>query len=229
MKKRNTFIVLSLFFQLIYSQDIDWYEYDLDSIIKVDLPEEEVFELDTIMKTLPIYQIYNNIENSLFVAQKTILEKKTTNKSLSSLPYDLKSLNKYYSEVAKGMTNVIPYDLSSENQIEKNGLNGYKIKFNDSLQNQVYEINIYLINRYLYSFTYRNIIDFEPNEKDYFLDSFIVNENIKINQYLGEPKSYKIGYLIGKYLIPMLFVGGIITFFIKRKKKKLLTTKAKNL
>jgi len=228
MKKKILIVLLILTFSSTFSQDVDWYEFDLDSIITVDLPEKEIFELDTVMKGVPIYQMFNYIENSVFIAQKTELEQNDSNENLSSLPYDLKSLNSYYQELSKGIVRTIPYKIDTIVEFKNKELFGYKLKFIDSLNSPVYEIDMFIINKHLYSFIYSNEVAFNQTEKKYFLNSFTIKDNTKINQFMGDSISYKIGYLLGNNIFLILIVGGVITYIVKWKKKSLTTMHKKN-
>ena len=147
--------------------------YELDSIVSIDLPGE-VYEMDTIVQGIRMYQIYSITKNSTCIVQKALFEKEHLNENLSNLPYDLKSLKKQYNGIADGMANSIPYELSSRELIEKENFKGYRLKFKDALNNPIYEVEFYLLNKHLYSFFYSDLENFDEDEKNVLFNSEVI-------------------------------------------------------
>ncbi|MFD2035184.1 hypothetical protein ACFSKL_10300 [Belliella marina] len=218
MRKIILLLTLVLTNNVLSAQNQEWLTYNLDSIISIEMPNE-VFELDTIAQGMRMYQIYSYTENSTFIAQKSLFEKESQNEDLSRLPYNLKSLIEQYNGTIDGIASSIPYELESRELIEKEGYKGYRLKFKDSLNNPTYQVELYLLNKHLYSFYYIGLENFDNNEKELFFNSIKINPNQEISQYLGKAQSYRIGYLFGKYFFYIL-IFGVIIYFIVRKKKK---------
>ncbi len=218
MKKVLLLLAFVLTTNSIVSQNEEWLNYDLDSIISIK-GGAEMIELDTIVQGMKMYQLYFHTENSSFIAQKTLF--KNGSEDFSTLPYDLKSLKEQYKGVVDGMKSGIPYELETSRLVERQGFKGFRLRFKDSLNNPVYQGEIYLLNKNLYSFFYVSLADFSEIEKDLFFNSIKINTDKNISQYLGKSKEYRMGALFGKYFFYILLFGVIIYFvFIKKKKKR---------
>lgn len=218
MKKLLLLLALVLTSFCLLSQKNVWLNYDFDSIISNKMPAE-VFEIDTIMKGMRIYQVFAHTENATFIVQKSLFENESQNKELSRLPHDLEGLDKLYNETTNGIVQSIPFDLKLNESIDNGTFKGYRLRFQDSLNNSTYEIELYLLNRHLYSFYYVSLGDFDYNEKDLFFNSIRINTDEKISQFLGKSPSYRRGYLFAEYSLPILIIVGLIFFFVRRRKK----------
>jgi len=218
MKNIILLLISVLSTNIISSQNQEWFSYDLDTIISIEMPGE-AFELDTIAEGMRMYQIFSHTETATFLVQKTRFEKENQNEDLSNLPYDLISLKKQYNEMIKGIAKGIPYELESKEMIERDKFKGYRLRFKDSANNPTYESEIYLLNKHLYSFYYVSTEDFNKSEKELFFNSIKINTDHKISQFLGKAQSYRIGYVFGKFSFFILIFGGIVYFLIKKKKK----------
>ncbi len=204
-------MILSANFLL--SQKQEWLNYDLDSLVSIKIPNK-VFELDTIMEGAKMKQVYARVENSMFIAQKSLYEKNYT-----FLPYDLETLKEQYDAITKDIKKGVPYKLVLKKLIEKKNLKGCKLLFKDSLDNPTYEIEFYLLNRHLYHFYYVNPKNFNKKEKAAFFNTISINTDKKISQFFEEPISHKIGYILGRILGYILLFG--IGYFIFRIIRKL--------
>jgi len=184
------------------------------------MPVEEVLELDTIVKGIKIYQLFTTVENSTFLVQKSLIENHSKDDNLSKLPHNIENLNKYYDGVVIGMTNNTSYDNVRENKITKNGFIGRKIVFSNSTKELKYESEVFVLNNYMYNFTYVNNIAFDQVEKDYFFKSMKINENKNVSQIKGKSTAYRRGYILGKLMFYVLLTVGTVILFIKLFKKK---------
>lgn len=216
---RNIILLLAflLSINILYSQDTEWTKYDLDSIISLDMPGD-VFEMDSIINGIKMLQIFSRSENLAFVAQRALLEKNTKNGNLSRLPYDLKSLKEEYKGIMNGMIESIPYEYESKELIKKNGFTGYRLRFKNSMNDSIFEVEIYILNRYAYSFLFSGSKNLHENEKKLFFESIVINPNREVSQYLGKSKGYRVGYVFGKYFFYILLIAGIIYFVVRSKK-----------
>jgi len=216
----------------LWSQSNDFNTYELDSIISVNIPGENV-KIDSLENNEYIIQIYSKIGNSEFTAQKELFVNDNINAYDSYLSYDLKSLEKQYKILVNEFINDSNYKLKSENLIEKDNYKGYHLKFTDSLNNSIYEIEYFLFNKNIYSFFYKNTAEFDKNDIELFFNSIKINSSKNISQFSGkspsEKSAYNLGYKIGHALkkhpsylwmaggIILIFIIGIIVFFVKRK------------
>lgn len=222
MKNILLLLAIVLSCNSLFGQENEWNTYELDSIISIDMPGD-VYEMDTIIKGEKIYQLTSSIENSIFMAQRMLFEKNGLDKNLSKLPYDDESLEKTYDELISGITKAIPSKLKSKEKIEKNNFKGYCLLFVDSEEKPTFEYNLYLLDKYLYSFAYSNPASFNEIEKNEFINSIVINSKYEISQFNGTTPGYRLGYVSGKYFIYILGIIGIIIFVIIRKRRKKTT------
>ncbi|MFO7720222.1 MAG: hypothetical protein R6W85_07265 [Gillisia sp.] len=227
MKKILLLCIIVISSNNLWSQNI----YEIDSIISVKIPGEEI-KIDSLKNNKIIIQFHSTIGNSEFLVQKELFENDSINIYDSNLPYDLKSLGKYYKSLAKTYVNNSKFKLESEKLIEKDSLKGYHLKFKDSSNSSIYEIEYFLINKYIYSFEYKTNTEFENIEKEPFFNSIKIKSDKKLNQFTGKTQvqksAYNFGYKIGhtakhhpSYLWIavggfLAFIVGIIVFFVRR-------------
>ena len=218
MRRIVLLLTLVLTINLLWSQNEEWYNYELDSIISIDLPGE-VFELDTIVKGLGMYQMFSYTESSSFMVGRMHLEREDLDTNLSKLPYDSESLNKFYEEWFQGFIKSMSYQLKSKDSIEKENLKGLKLKFMDSSGNPTGEGEFYLVNKCLYSFYYISETGFDEKEKELFFNSINIDTDRKISQFTGNSQSSRIGYILGEFSFYIIMIL-IIFFVIKKNRRK---------
>lgn len=232
MKKILLLFIIVISSNNLWSQNI----YEIDSIITIRLPGDDI-KIDSIQNNKIILQFYSKVGNSEFLAQKELFENDSIDLYDSNIPYDLKSLKKYYESLAKTYVKNSKFKLDSKKMIEKDSLKGYHLKLIDSINFSVYEIQYFLINKNLYIFKYITTTVLKNNEKESFFNSIKIKSDKKTKQYsgkspfeksaynLGYKVGYKIGYIVKNYPsylwiaggIFLILIVGIIVFFIKRK------------
>ena len=228
MKKILLLFIIVILSNNLWSQNI----YEIDSIISVNIPGEDI-KIDSLKNNKIIIQFHSKVGNSEFIAQKELFESDSISIYDSNLPYDLKSLEKYYESLTKTYVKNSKFKLESEKLIEKDSLKGYHLKLKDSLNSSIYEIEYFIINKYIYSFEYKTSTELKNNEKETFFNSIKIKSDRKLNQFIGktqvEKSAYNLGYKIGhtvkkhpSYLwiaggIFLVFIVGIIVFFVRRK------------
>lgn len=229
MKKILILCLIIISSNNLWSQKI----YEIDSIISVNIPGEDI-KIDSTKNNKIIIKFHSKVENSEFIAQKEFFESDSISLYDSNLPYDLKSLEKYYKSLADTYIKNYKFKLESEKLIEKDSLKGYHLKLKNSLNSSVCEIEYFLLNKNIYIFKYNTRIELKNNEKESFFNSIKINSDKKINQFSGIPQvqksAYNLGYKIGytvknhpSYLwiaggVFMILIVGIIVFFVKRNK-----------
>jgi hypothetical protein len=219
---KRQFISFLLFLLPVTSlgQDEEWLFYDFDSLVSIEMPGV-VYEWDTIMNEIYIYQIVSNIGNSYFTVQKTVKQYQSEEELLKNLPHDEKSLDKTYKDFIKGVLNKSPYTVKSEYAISLNDFKGYKLLLQDHNELTVTDLRVFLLNKEYYSFTYFNNTDFNHTEKNYFFNSIYLNENAEISQYLGKDNSGDVAGALGELTAYLIIAIGIILAVraaIRRKK-----------
>jgi hypothetical protein len=109
MKLKIILILVLFLSNYFFSQVKDWFAYDLDSIVSLEMPFT-VYELDTIIEYNKFYQIYSDDNTSKFIVQKAYMGKLYSNIETPILPNNAKSLKKYYLEIIAILNEMIEYD-----------------------------------------------------------------------------------------------------------------------
>lgn len=224
--------LLFLFLIIIASHNL-WSQqtYELDSIVSVSIPGETI-KIDTLKNNKITLQFRSVIENSKFVAQKEMFENDSINIYESNLPSDLKNLETTYKTLAAAYSKNTSFKLESEKMIEKDSLKGYHLILQDSLNANIYEVEYFLINKYVYVFEHKTSAPLNTFEKDAFFNSIKIKYDKKLDQFIGktqgEKTAYTYGYTFGKTLknnpsyiwiaagIFLMLIVGIIIFFVKK-------------
>jgi hypothetical protein len=218
MKKLLLLSFLTLITRLIYCQNTTWHTYEIDSLMRIDMPGD-IMEMDTTFKNYHIYQIESTIDNTTYMAQKLLSENLYIDVNLSRLPYDSVSLEKYYESYIKGIIKTAPAIFNKKQSVSIDGFSGYQIEFVDSLNKLVIVDRFFLLNKHLYNLMLMNFQGFDTTDIGMFFNSIKLHNKESISQFRGQPQSYRIGYLIGKNLLIILIVAGVMIWIIKRKKK----------
>lgn len=213
---KSYLLIFLLSINFIYSQNNDWFQHEIDSLISISIPSNEVFIIDTIANNIKLHQIYNTIGKSTFVGQRT-QDLNIINENLSTLPHNLESLKTFYNQVIKGITRTTPFKLKSKKFIFEDDFYQCKLKLVDSTNKKIYESQLILLNQYCYNITYLNQFDFNENEKEIFINSIKINKTIKTTQYKGKSLSYRIGYLTGEYFFIGIIMVVIVIVIIKNR------------
>lgn len=205
-------IIITFCFQS-FSQTKEWATYDFDSIVSVDMPFD-VYETDTIQNNRKLLQIFSSNDTISFIAQKLYLGKLYANVETEPLPHDDKSLEKRYNDIISFFIEGYPFDLKSTKEIKYQNLKGYKLLFNNKKEIPVQEMNLIIVNKNLYNFSYQNINGLNKSDKKKFFDSITFNNEKELYQFAKTSYSYFKIFLIA------LLVIFFLSFFLGFKKKK---------
>jgi hypothetical protein len=213
---KNLKVTLILLFALVYkisfSQTEEWNTYDFDSIVSIDMPFD-VYETDTIQDNRKLLQMFSSNDTVSFVAQKLYLGKLYSNIETEPLPHDNKSLEKRYNDIISVFIEGFPYELENTKAIKYYNLKGYKLLFKNKKGLPIQEINLIIVNKYLYNFSYTNINGLKEIDKKYFFESITFNKEKELSQFIKSPYSnYKI-------FILTLFIILLLSFFLRLKPK----------
>jgi len=222
MRKIVQIIIIVLLQFLIPSnligQEFEWYEFELENI-KIDFPSEEVYQLDTIVNGSRLNQLYNQIRNSTLLIQKTSAEKISKDNDLSSLPYDYESLIKYYDGFINGVKNSTNGEKVEKEEIKNGELIGIEYIIYNEIENPIILSQVFLAGNDIIALSVYNP-DKELDEiNDIFFDSVNFENLDSFEQFTGDSKAYKLGYLLGK-LIFYIILGIGIVFLIRALVKK---------
>lgn len=205
-----TFLFTIVLSSSIYCQDSVWWTYELEGI-GVDFPIEEVSQMDTIMKGVPIKMLLSQYENSTL-----ILQQQFAGANILEFPHDHKTLIEYHDGVIEGMKNGFDSEVKKE-EINQRGFIGIKATFiKDS--KPFSESNVFLVGNHLIIITYHNTEPFNDEVKDEFFSSLNFGDLEPSTQMLGESKAYRRGYFFGK--LAFYAILGIGAFFVIRSLRK---------
>lgn len=209
---KKIFLLLILLSNTIYSQT------KIDKFVSIQFPGK-VVKLDTIVKGLRVENFISQTGNETFIVQKTILD--SIGNDLNSLPSDLKSLKKTYRGSIQGYSNSLKamnLQIADSSQFMIDKFLCYNVVSKNE-NNKNAESNFLVLNEYLYIISYFNLVDFNEKSKSNFLTSIKIDSKLNPSQTIGNPTSYKIGYIFGKIFFFLVLIG-IAIYFVKKKKKK---------
>ena len=213
MKFKIAIALLISFYKVSFSQNIEWNYYDFDSVVSVEMPFE-VYEIDTIQDNKKMYQIYSNSNSIEFRVQKLYLGKLYSNVEAIKLPHDEDSLEKYYAEMIWVITEMIQSELGLSKRIEKFNLKGHKLVFNNDKGLPVHEIDLFNVNKNIYSFYYSDTNGLKESERKRFFDSVTFNNKISLKQYNEKPS------LFNKKIIAILLSLLLVSFILRVRSKR---------
>lgn len=213
------FLLLSTIISLkVIGQESNWYKFELEKI-KIDFPTKKVYQLDTIISGHKMIQLCAKIGYSRFCLQKLLIEDSLENKSRSSLPYDYKSLIKFYSKIINSAKNNYNAEYIYKEEIKLGGLIGYKSIIYNNLKNPLIELRIFLIENNLITQSIYQAENKSTKIKEKFFNSIDFNSLNSLEQYTTNSKSYKLGYLFGKSFVYIILSTGFLLLIIVLRKK----------
>lgn len=201
MRIKITLIFIVFFLHNSFTQSKDWYSYDLDSIVSLDMPFD-VYETDSISEYQKSLQLFSEDESTTFIAKKTYIGKRYNNIETPTLPVNKKTLNKFYLDLIDIFDVIIKSDFDYQKKIYKNNLLGYEVCYKDKEGLRVLQIQLFYINKSLYTFSYLNSKGLSNINKENFFDSIIFNNKEKLIQYPGMSLERK--FIIGLLIILVL-------------------------
>ncbi|MFD2565803.1 hypothetical protein [Pseudotenacibaculum haliotis] len=213
MKIKIAVLFIITFCQYSFSQDIEWSTYDFDSIVYLDMPNE-VYEMDTIINNQKLYQIFSKNDSVEFVAQKILLGKMSSNGEVIRPPDDIKSLNKLYSDLIWVFTEPYEQYFGSSKEIIKNDLKGFKLTFKNDNEKIVIEVDLFIVNKSFYTFSYSNLNGLNEADRDLFFNSINFDSKQELKQYHKSPSVFN------KYTALTLVTLLLLSFFFSLIKRR---------
>lgn len=211
MKRFKIVIIFFFFVCISFSQSKEWNSYDLDSIVKLDMPFE-VYEIDTIINNRKHYEIFSDNDSITFYAKKSFLGKAYSNVESLTLPNDQESLTEFYSDLTWFITEGNKNELARSIPIKYHNLKGYKLIFKNKSGLHIQELNLVLANKHLYSFSYTNINGLKEEEKNMFFNSISFNDNNRLWQIPEKSMTLR-------YIMIGLFIFLLLSFLLRQKSK----------
>jgi len=228
MKKILILCLIIISSNSLWSQKI----YEIDSIISFKIPDEDI-KIDSLKNGMIQIQFHSKIGNAEYLAKKELFENDSINSFDSELPYDSKGLEKFYKTLGTKYVKSTNLKLEYKELIEKNNFKGFHLKFTDTKNNSIYEIEYFLLNKNIYTFSYRNTTEYDKDDSYKYFNSIKIISDKNIYQFSGkspiEKSAYNLGYKIGytaakhpSYIwiaggLILFLVIGIIVYFIRKK------------
>lgn len=214
MKIKIAFILACIVGFQAYSQEEDWYSYDLDSIVSLDMPGE-VFEGDTIENNLKIQDLVSYGDSLVFYARKIQLGKEFYDRNGVRPPVqDRKSLIEFYQTFAFLTAETYNQENSISRPINFDNLKGYRFVLNPTEEESYLESQLVFVNEHMYVFQYANLKGLDSIERSNFFDSIYFDDTHELKQY-KKRRTFLNGTTIG---ILMLFL--VLSFYLKEKNKR---------
>ncbi|NVK53716.1 MAG: hypothetical protein HWD85_12340 [Flavobacteriaceae bacterium] len=207
-----TFFLFILTTRTSYSQIKEWNTYDFDSIVSVDMPFD-VYEIDTIINYKKIYELFSGNDSIRFNVKRMYLGKLYSNIETLPLPYDTNGLKEFYSNFTQIFSEFLGLELMSSNYIKYHHLVGNKYLFKNKNNQPIQEVNLVLVNKHLYSFTYTNINGLVKADKKLFFDAITFDENKDLRQFPVKSSALKKVFF-------GIFILLLLSFFLRFTTRK---------
>lgn len=199
-----------------FSQE-DWYVYDIDSLVSLDMPGE-VYETDTILMNRKVTLLYSVVDSVVYQVQKVYAEALVNEVEKFELPKNKKELEDLYSALVSGILEGSDFEFQDKKSFERKGLVGRKTYF--SMQGEdliTYEMNSIYVNKAIYSFSYFDVNGVQTDDKVRFFDSVQFEPDTELIQIPTKPFDFRNG-LFWKVIGTFLILSFLLRFWSKRKK-----------
>lgn len=221
MKLKIAFILACIVGFQAFSQDEDWYSYEFDSILSVNLPGE-VYERDTIHDGRKAFELFTANDSIQFSVKRVYIGKVYENDPNNFLPKDRKGLKELYQTLAYMSSEIRGQDPITSRTFTKDNLLGYKVAFEGNDEYPYSETHSFLINKNMYLFEYSNAVGFDSINQNFFFDSLYFDDGYELIQY----KHKRTFYLpITLSILVISFVGSALLRRNNRKGRKFRRTK----
>lgn len=207
MKIRIALVFIIFSFQKSFTQTVEWNTYDLDSIVSLDMPFD-VYETDSISEYQKVKELFSEHKSAKFIVKKVYAGKRYNNIETPTLPRNLKTLNKFYTDLIDIFDVIIKNDFDYQKKIKKNNLHGYEVSYKNRKGKKVHQIQLFYANKNLYTFTYQDSLGLKEDYKDSFFDSIYFDEEKELLQYPDKPFEKKL--IIGLFIV--LFLSFLYKF-----------------
>ena len=175
----NIYWILILISFQSYSQNEQWFDFELNSNVNFKLPSENANLFDSEQDGIKMYELSAEKNGIVYSGNKILIGD-------SSLPNNLNELKSIYDEAIPNISKNYPNTIVSKNDIEKNELKGQKMTITDSNGIRLYESEVYLINNNLFLFNCISKDDSDIKESDYFFNQISLPKKSEIRQLTGK-------------------------------------------
>ncbi len=216
MKQKIALFLFLFISSFSFSQE-DWYAYDIDSLVSVNMPGE-VYETDTIFMNRKVTLFYSVVDSTVYQVQRVFVEPTLDEVENFLLPKNKKELEELYSALVLGFIEGTDFEFQDRKNFERNGLIGRKTYFSHKDEDHiVYEMNSIYVNKSIYSFTYYEAKGVKTDDKVRFFDSVQFDSDVELKQFPTKPFDLRNG-LFWKVIVTVLILSFLLRFWSKRKK-----------
>ncbi|MCP4802159.1 MAG: hypothetical protein GY891_04775 [Bacteroidetes bacterium] len=201
---KNIYWILILISYQSFSQNEQWFEYKLDSLVSFQLPAENANLFDSEENNVKMYELSARLNEVAYAGNKIKVEE-------DGLPNSLDELRKLYADLEDNALKSYSYAKISNKEIKNNGFIGLKTIVVDSIDNRLYESEIYLLDNQLFLFNCFSKDDNFIKDSDYFFSKISLPKNSGIEQLTGKSNFRK---LISLFKTELLILMGIVILIV---------------
>lgn len=197
-----------------YSQNEEWYTYDLDSIVSLNF-YGDVYESDTIANNLKIDIIFTESDSLSFYARKIGIGKEFYQLYGVQHPVkDQKTLITFYQTFALTVSETRDQENSISRPINFGKLKGYRFVLDATEDHPYMENQVVFLNDHLYAFQYITSKGLDSIQRNNFFNSIHFDDTFELNQF-PKKRSVLNGTTVG-VLIAFL----LLSFYLKQKNRR---------
>ncbi len=201
---KNIYWIFILFSFQAYTQNEQWFDFELEKNVQFKLPAKNVNLFDSDENGVKYYELSARLNEVAYAGSKIKVEE-------DALPNSLEALRGFYNDMETSVLKSYPDAIISNKEIENNGFKGLKTVINDSIGNRVYESEMYLLGNNLFLF---NCFSKDKNyieNSDYFFKQIAFPKNSGIKQLTGKSNFWR---LISVFKTELLILLGIVVLII---------------
>ncbi|MGK0210448.1 MAG: hypothetical protein ACI9D4_000758 [Polaribacter sp.] len=200
---KNIYWILILISIQSYSQNEQWFDFELHKNVRFKLPAENANLFDSIQNGAKMYELSAELNGVAFTGNKIIVED-------IILPHNLDDLKSLYDLMSNGSKSY-PNTKVVKKDIEKNGFIGQKVTLTDSIGNRLYESEVYLLDNHLFLFNCISKDNSDIKNSDYFFNQISLPKDSGIKQLTGKSELIK---MLSQFKTEILIFIGIIGLII---------------
>ena len=208
---KNIYWILILISFQSFSQNQQWYDFELDSLVRFKLPAENASLFDSIQNNIKMYELTAEKNGIVYGGNKIYVRDE-------GLPNSIDDLKSLYDETIPSDTKSFLNTIVNKQEVVKNGFIGQKVTLTDSIGNRVYESEIYLLNNHLFLFNCISKDNSDIIDSDYFFEQISLPKNSEIKQLTGKSNFMRfISIFKTEIMILIGFIALVIGIIVVKK------------
>ena len=210
-KLKKIYWIIILFSIQSYSQNEQWFDFELEKNVRFKLPAENANLFDSEQDGIKMYELSAEKNDIVYSGNKMQIDEQ-------GLPSSKDELMSIYDQAVPNISKSYPNTKLSKKEINKNGLIGQKLSLTDSIGNKLYESEVYLMNNQLFLFNCISKNNSGITDSEYFFSQISVPTKSEIKQLTGKYDFWKLVALFKTELLVLLGIVGLIIGIIVIKK-----------